>query len=109
MGFREERVARNEAGAREINEEIEESYGSHRLDTHLSVVCECGLEECDVFLNVTKSEYEDVRSDPRRFLIDRTHLIADVEDVVSETDRFTVVQKREGQPAEVAERTDPRS
>jgi hypothetical protein len=109
MGFREERVARNEAGAREINEEIEESYSSHRLDTHLSIVCECGLAECDVFLRVTKSEYEDVRSDPRRFLIEPTHLIADVEEVVSETDRFFVVAKREGVAAEVAEHTDPRS
>ena len=109
MGFREERVARNEASAREMNEEIEDSYASHRLDTFLSVVCECGLAECDVFLRVTKSEYEEVRSDPRRFLIDRTHLIADVEDVVSETDRFTVVEKREGEAAEVATRTDPRS
>jgi hypothetical protein len=108
VSFREERVARNEASAREINEKIEGSYESHRLDTALSIVCECGLAECDVFLRVTKSEYEDVRSDPRRFLIAPTHLIADVEDVVSETDRFFVVAKREGEAAEVAEQTDPR-
>ena len=109
MGFRDERVARNEAGAREMNERIEESYGSHRLDTHLSIVCECGLAECDIFLRVTKAEYEDVRSDPRRFMIERSHLVPDVEDVVFETDRFTVVAKREGRPAEVATRTDPRA
>jgi hypothetical protein len=109
MGFREERVARNEAGAREINEEIEGSYASHALDTHVSVVCECGLAECDVFLPVTKSEYEEVRSDPRWFLIARWHLIPDVEDVVSENDRYTVVAKREGDAAEVAIRTDPRA
>lgn len=109
MVSREERVARNEAGARDINERIEDSYGSHRLDTYLSIVCECGLAECDAFLRVTKSEYEDVRADPRRFLIERMHLIADVEDVVAETDRFIVVEKREGEPAEVAARTDPRS
>jgi hypothetical protein len=109
MDFREERVARNEAGARELNERIEGSYESHSLDTHLSIVCECGLAECDVFLRVTKSEYEDVRSDPRRFMIERTHLIADVEDVVSETDRFLVVAKRDGEAADVAIRTDPRS
>jgi hypothetical protein len=109
MDFREERVARNEARAREINERIEESYESHQPDTHLSIVCECGLAECDVFLPVTKAEYEDVRADPRLFLIDRTHLIADVEDVVSEADRFTVVAKREGEAAEVTTETDPRS
>ena len=109
MGIREERVARNEAGAREINEEIEGSYASHALDTHLSIVCECGRDECDVFLSVTKSEYEYVRSDPRWFLISRLHLIPDVEDVVSEHDRYTVVAKREGEAAEVAIQTDPRA
>jgi hypothetical protein len=109
VSTREERVARNEAGAREMNEQIEGSYESHRLDTYLSIVCECGLTECDVFLRVTKAEYEEVRSDPRRFLIERSHLVPDVENVVSETDRFAVVQKREGQAAEVATRTDPRS
>jgi hypothetical protein len=109
MDFREERVARNETNAREINERIEESYGSHPLDTDLSIVCECGLAECDVFLRVTKLEYEEVRSDPRTFMIERTHLIADIEDVVSENDRFLVVAKREGEAAEVARQTDPRS
>lgn len=109
MGFREERVARNEAGAREINDEIEGSYASHALDTHLSIVCECGRTECDVFLPVTRSEYEEVRSDPRWFLIARSHLIPDVEDVVSQNDRYTLVAKREGEAAEVAIRTDRRS
>ena len=109
MSFRQERVARNEASAREINERIEESYDSHGLDTYINMVCECGLADCDVFLPVTKSEYEDLRSDPRRFVIVREHLAADVEDVVSETDRYVVVQKREGIPAEIAEQTDPRS
>src|SRR5262245_47032608 len=102
MGSREERVARNESTAREINERIEESYDSHRLDTYTNMVCECGLADCDVFVPITKAEFEDVRSDSRRFVIIRQHLIADVEDVVTETDRFIVVEKREGTPAVVA-------
>jgi len=105
---REERVARNEASAREINERIEESYDSHRLDTYTNMVCECGRSDCDVFIAITKAEYEEVRSDPRRFVVIRSHLAPDVEDVVSENDRFVVVEKREGRPAEIAEATDPR-
>jgi len=35
--------------------------------------------------------------------------MADVEEVVEETDRFVVVAKREGTPAEVASEEDPRS
>jgi hypothetical protein len=56
-----------------------------------------------------KSEYEEIRSDPRWFLIARLHLIPDVERVVSENDRYTVVAKREGEAAEVAIGTDPRT
>jgi hypothetical protein len=109
VSAREERVAKNEVNAREMNERIEVSYDSHRLDTYINMVCECGLAECDVFLPVTKAEYEEIRSDPRRFVIDPSHRVADLEDVVSETDRFVVVEKREGRPAEVAEATDPRA
>jgi hypothetical protein len=69
MDFREERVGASRR-AREINERTEESYESHRPETHLSMVCECGLAECDVFLPVTKAEYEDARADPSLFLID---------------------------------------
>ena len=105
---REERVARNEASAREMNERIEESYDSHGLDTYTNMVCECGRSDCDVFIAITKAEYEEVRSDPRRFVLVRPHLDPDVEDVVSENDRFVVVEKKEGRPAEIAEVTDPR-
>ena len=37
------------------------------------------------------------------------HLIPDVEQVVSDGDRFLVVTKREGTPAEVAIQEDPRT
>jgi hypothetical protein len=53
--------------------------------------------------------YEQVRSDPRQFVIFRDHLIPDVEHVVSDGDTFLIVAKREGIPAEVAIREDPRA
>jgi hypothetical protein len=34
--------------------------------------------------------------------------VPDVEVIVEETDRFVVVRKREGTPAEIAEEEDPR-
>ena len=39
----------------------------------------------------------------------RDHVMRDVEQVVEETDRFAVVAKREGTPAEVAIAEDPRT
>src|SRR5436190_12572968 len=108
MGGREERVARNEAASREINERIEEAQQARSSDGHIRMLCECGLESCDRVLAITLQEYERVRSDPRHFVVVPDHVMEDVEFVVYETDRFMVVTKREGTPAEVAREEDPR-
>ena len=57
---------------------------------------------------ITAPEYERVRSDPRGAVL-REHVVLDAEVVLEEHDRFVVVVKREGTPAEVAEQQDPRS
>ena len=71
-------------------------------------MCECGREECDRLIAMTWAEYESVRADPRQFAVVRDHVLAEVEQVVVETDRYTVVAKREGTPAAVAVQEDPR-
>jgi hypothetical protein len=109
VSSREERIAKNESVVREINEGIEAAKATDAPDGHVRMLCECGQEECNVFVAVTLAEYEQIRSDARTFLVAKGHTIADVEFVVAETDRFAVVQKREGTPAEVAETLDPRS
>ena len=109
MAYREERIAKNEATSRVINEGIEAAFESDPQDTFTIIICECGLEQCDRTIRITKDEYERVRSDPRQFVIFRDHLIPDMEDVLIEGDRFLVVAKREGTPAEVAIQEDPRS
>lgn len=109
MGFREDRIARNEATARGINEHIEQAVDALPADSLMHIVCECGFEKCDVFIAVTMDEYERIRNDPRQFCVVREHVIHDVEETVLEAEGFTIVAKREGTPAEVAIRTDPRS
>jgi hypothetical protein len=106
---REARVARNEAISREINEGIELSHLPGAHGEVVRMVCECGLPDCDRLLAITVGEYEAVRSDGRRFVVVKDHVLADVEFVVEENARFTVVQKREGTAAEVAESLDPRA
>jgi hypothetical protein len=95
--YREERVAKNEVISRQLNEGIEAAYESEPQDAHLFFICECGLERCDRTLRLTKAEHEQVRS-ARQFVIFRNHLIPDVEQVVSDGDRFLLVTKREGTP-----------
>jgi len=48
------------------------------------------------------AEYRMVRSDLRQSAIVPEHLATDIERIVYETDRFVVVAKREGTPADGA-------
>jgi hypothetical protein len=107
MGLREERVAKNEAVSREINEQIEQANDSRPPNSFLHIVCECGYDTCDLFIGVLKDEYERVRDDPRQFIVRGEHVILDVELIVEQRDRFTIVAKRQGTPSQVATRTDP--
>jgi hypothetical protein len=63
---------------------------------------------CDAAIDITLDEYQNVRSDPRQFAIVPEHLIGDIERIVYEKDRFAVVAKREGVPADVARDENPR-
>jgi hypothetical protein len=108
VSSREERVARNESTSREINEGIERTHQAASTPDHVRIVCECGRLECNRVIAITIVEYESVRADPRQFAVARGHVLADVERVVAETDRYAVVAKREGTPAAVAIEEDPR-
>jgi hypothetical protein len=108
MTDREARIAKNEAIAREINEGIEEAMASLSPEGHIRMVCECGVLDCELVFAITVSEYEEARRDARRFVVVKDHVIEDVERVVAETDRYAVVEKREGTPAEIAEGSSPR-
>jgi hypothetical protein len=109
MDDRKARVARNESISREINEGLEEAQRSTSAGgSYLRMVCECGRQDCDRLLALTIREYEEIRSDARRFAVAGEHVMPDVELILRQTDRFTVVQKREGTPAVVAEALDPR-
>ena len=108
MTSREERMTRNEVASRELNEEIEEAYQGEPPANRLDIVCECALKMCDRSIDITMAEYRMVRSDLRQFAIVPEHLAADIERIVYENDRFAVVAKREGTPADVARDEDPR-
>jgi hypothetical protein len=108
VSSREERVARNEATTRQINEGIERAHQGEDPQDHLRVLCECGREDCDRVIAITLAEYESLRADPRRFAVAHGHVVADLEQVVAATDGYAVVAKREGTPAAVAVEEDPR-
>lgn len=108
MGEREARLAQNEATTREMNEKIEQAH-PRSPDDYFRIICECGKPDCTRVIAISMPEYEAVRSDARHFAVVRTHAMPDIEEVVRETERFEVVRKYEGTPAEIAEEEDPRS
>ena len=101
--MREDRVIRNEALFRELNErvrEIEETLTARGVVEPVEFgeyFCECGLEGCTEKLRLTTEEYEQVRASPLRFAILPGHQVDEVEHVISSTERFAVVEKFEGE------------
>jgi hypothetical protein len=102
MSLREERMAMNEAASREINQKIQEAYQDEPPANRIDIVCECARMTCDASIDIALDEYEDVREDARHFVVFPGHFVGDIEWIVFENDRFAVVAKREGVPAEVA-------
>ena len=102
-------MALNEAAARDINEEIERAHEDDPPGRRIGITCECALTTCDRTIDISTAEYQRVRSDPRWFAIVPEHFIGDIEAIVEENDRFAVVAKRLGTPADVAIEQDPRS
>ena len=104
----DERAARNEALFREVNEHVQ------RLDERLGsesevaeFVCECADDACIEKLIVPIDVYEQARSNPRRFLIRPGHQRPELEDLISVSNNYLIVEKR-GQAGRIAEKTDPR-
>jgi hypothetical protein len=92
-----ERIAENEANARELNEK----FG---LGTF---ICECGNSACRQVLGVSREVYSAVRADPHQFIVAAGHELPDTEDVVREHEGFNVVRKHED-VAPIVEARDPR-
>jgi hypothetical protein len=109
MDERGSRIGENEALFRRVNEQIEDvndAFG--HLTGDFSIVCECGEQTCVDQITIGVGVYEEIRAEPTRFFVRPGHVIPDVEHVVAREGDFWVVQKREGEPAELARRLDTR-
>jgi hypothetical protein len=108
MDAREERLARNETLFRSVNENIEEAATSGWTDQHFEFFCECSNVDCNLLLPMTVSEYEQVRADPKQFVVAPGHELPEIETVVARTNSYQVVVKQ-GEAAEFVTEHDPRS
>jgi hypothetical protein len=103
-----ERVGKNEALFREVNERIRELNDAFDAPTGgpVDFVCECSLEGCRDYVPLTLSEYEDVRSSATRFLVAPGHLWhLESEHEVARQPRYWIIEKT-GRAADVAAEAD---
>jgi hypothetical protein len=113
VSAREERVARNETLFREFNERVEDMAEGFDLRSEgdsmrIGFVCECGDLDCLERLELTRAAYEEVRSDPKRFVVVPGHEDMKIARVVAREGGYLVVEKID-EAAEVAIEHDPRS
>jgi hypothetical protein len=104
----EERIARNEATFRRINEDIERGRDAGDDTTLVGFVCECGKSLCSRLIELSPAEYEQVRADPKAFAIVPGHEVPEVETVVEQHTRYAIVRKLEPS-GRIARETNPRA
>ena len=84
----------NEILRRSRNEWIEQtadSFGANHVEE--AYVCECGDPQCSDNISLTRVEYEAVRSEGSHFVVAIDHENPEMERIIVENKRFTVVQK----------------
>ena len=109
MDARAERLARNEALFRDLNEQVEFVAGSLEGTRDIfEFFCECADVDCTLRLAIPLAVYEDVRSDPTLFVVALTHDRPEIEEVVRREDGYQIVRKQ-GEAALFAATNDPRS
>jgi hypothetical protein len=105
----EERIARNEALFREVNERIAESAQRFESD-RAEFVCECAAQDCTERVEATLDEYEHARADGTRFLMRPGHVDTTFERVLERRgSRLAIVQKVNVAIARMVRKLDPRA
>lgn len=100
-----ERLARNQALFREVNERLLELTDGFRNGS-IQFICECSQEDCTETLTLSQERYESVRAHSTFFVVATGHEILEVEKVIDRNDGYTIVQKVMASDYAVA--TDPR-
>jgi hypothetical protein len=104
------RIGENEIIFREVNERLRELGESFSFVSEIAeFVCECANTSCTERIQMQLPEYEQIRSNPRWFLIIPGHEETDYERVIERREEYVVVEKLPGGPAGMAIRDDPRS
>lgn len=106
--WRQERIAKNEASFRLINERLKaDMEGVAHGAELIPFVCECGSSRCTDVVELSSEEYEAVRARPDRFAVLPGHVFPEYENLVAEYERYAIVEKI-GVAEMISRLTDPR-
>jgi hypothetical protein len=96
------RLAQNEDFFREVNGRISEKAEAHGLDAHkYEFFCECSDAQCLERVKLTLAEYEHIRAEPTRFVVQSNHVVREIEHVVETVSDHMVIEKH-GEAGRVA-------
>lgn len=106
----EERIARNDSIFRDANEHIRAKAREHGTEEEQAVpfICECADEHCTTIVQLSISEYEDVRTNSRQFLTAFGHERFEGLIEVMATNHNHLVVRKSGRAGEIAEALDRR-
>ncbi|HSI79420.1 MAG TPA: hypothetical protein VK919_02100 [Solirubrobacterales bacterium] len=102
LSSREERVAYNEAWARDLNRHRAEWLAFESGTGSGTFRCECWRGDCDARIGLTEDEWRIARAEPNRFVVAPGHVADDLEAVIAKHRGFWLVVKL-GKAGEVAE------
>jgi hypothetical protein len=105
---RAEGVALTEAAFRIANERTSRWEERHRDRAQELYLCECAARPCRERIQLTREQYEAVRSDVRRFFVVPGHVIPDLETVVESFPAYQVIEKPSAL-MDLLRETDPRN
>jgi hypothetical protein len=103
VGLQEQRFGLNEAVFREVNERIEGISKLFRWGNGepLDLVCECRNATCARHIEMSRADYQALRSEETHFALYPGHADIEIERVIASHPGYEVVAKR-GPAAEVA-------
>jgi hypothetical protein len=104
----DERLGKNEAIFRDVNERIEAGQLPADADQRVAFCCECARLGCNQLIEITIGEYERVRAHPRRFVLAVGHELDGIEKIVETASDHIVIEKI-GDAGEAAQDNDPRA
>jgi hypothetical protein len=90
----QEGLVENQQCFRQANERLYAAVSQRTdVDRPVPFLCECADDSCLAPTYLTLTEYTGVRSDDSRFIIVPGHPTVDGEGVVTENERFAVIEK----------------